>query len=212
MKSRLGPASVLAVTALAATSASAQTAATAQTFPLRDPAGLIMRGAKAAPVTYLGREAVRLDVDADAGPGIALLPGTDFQDGVIEADLALRIPKPPGYRFPGFVGIVFRARPDAAHYDVFYLRPGNSDATDQIQRSHAAQYAAEPGFHWYPLRRAWPSLYESSAEIAFETWTKVRIEVAGRAARLFLNGSSRPDPRRGRPEGRGSSGRRRPHG
>jgi hypothetical protein len=41
---------------------------------------------------------------------------------VIEADLALRIPKAPGFRFPGFVGIVFRARPDALHYEVFCSR------------------------------------------------------------------------------------------
>jgi hypothetical protein len=194
MKTRIRWAAGIAVTAVAATSAAAfaQTATKTQTFPLRDTAGLITRGTKAEAVAYLGREAVRLTVEGETGPGIALLPGTDFQDGVIEADLALRIPKPPGFRFPGFVGIVFRARPDAAHYEVFYLRPGNSDAMDQTQRNHAAQYAAEPGFHWYPLRRAWPSLYESSAEIAFETWTKVRIEVAGRAAKLFLNGSARP--------------------
>ena len=64
----------------------------------------------------------------------------------------------------------------------FYLRPGNSDSPDQPQRNHAVQYAAEPGFGWYRLRREWPSVYESHAELAMETWTKVRIEVAGRAA------------------------------
>jgi hypothetical protein len=35
-------------------------------------------------------------------------------------------------------------------------------------------------------------VYESHAELAMETWTKVRIEVAGRTARLYLNGSAKP--------------------
>ncbi len=59
-------------------------------------------------------------------------------------------------------------------------------------RNHAVQYASEPDFGWYRLRREWPSVYESHAELAMETWTKVRIEVAGRAAKLYLNGSAKP--------------------
>jgi hypothetical protein len=59
-------------------------------------------------------------------------------------------------------------------------------------RNHAVQYVSEPGFGWYRLRREWPSVYESHAELAMETWTKVRVEVAGRSAKLYLNGSARP--------------------
>jgi hypothetical protein len=111
---------------------------------------------------------------------------------VIEAEIALKITTPPGVRYPGFVGIAFRVRPDASHYELFYLRPGNSDSADQAMRNHAVQYVSEPGFGWYRLRREWTSVYESHAELAMETWTKVRIEVAGRAAKLYLNGSARP--------------------
>jgi hypothetical protein len=82
-------------------------------------------------------------------------------------------------------------RPDVSHYELFYLRPGNSDAPDQAMRNHAVQYVSEPDFGWYKLRREWPSVYESHAEIAMETWTKVRIEVAGRSAKLYLNGSAK---------------------
>jgi hypothetical protein len=59
-------------------------------------------------------------------------------------------------------------------------------------RNHAVQYASAPDFGWYRLRREWPWVYESHAELAMETWTKVRIEVAGRAAKLYLNGSAKP--------------------
>jgi hypothetical protein len=181
-----------AVSILAATGLFAETPLRVQSFPLRDTAGLIAPKVKAEAVNYLGRKSVRITMDGDDRDGLALLPGTDFQDGVIEADIALKTTVPRGVRYPGFVGIAFRVRPDASHYELFYLRPGNSEAPDQAMRNHAVQYVSEPDFGWYRLRREWPWVYESHAELAMETWTKVRIEVAGRAAKLYLNGSAKP--------------------
>jgi hypothetical protein len=182
----------IAVTLLTASSLFAQTPARVQIFPLRDTGGLIAPKVKTEAVNYLGRKSVRITMDGEDHEGLVLLPGTDFQDGVIEADIALKITTPPGVRYPGFVGIAFRVRPDASHYELFYLRPGNSEAADQLMRNHAVQYVSEPGFGWYQLRREWPSVYESHASLGMETWTKVRIEVAGRAAKLYLNGSPKP--------------------
>jgi hypothetical protein len=179
-------------TVLAASCLFAQTLAPVQTFPLRDTTGLIAPKLKTEAVKYQGRESVRITIEGEDHEGLALLPGTDFQDGVIEADIALKITTPPGVRYPGFVGIAFRVRPDASHYELFYVRPGNSEAADQAMRNHAVQYVSEPGFGWYRLRREWPSVYESHAELAMETWTRVRIEVVGRAAKLYLNGSAKP--------------------
>jgi len=59
-------------------------------------------------------------------------------------------------------------------------------------RNHVVQYAAEPGFEWYRLRREWPWVYESHADLELERWTKVKIEVAGRGAKLYLNESTKP--------------------
>jgi len=181
-----------ALTILAASCLSAKTPPGVQTFPLRDATGLIAPKVKAEAVKYLGRKSVRITIEGEDREGLALLPGADFQDGVIEADIALKTTVPPGVRYPGFVGIAFRVRPDESHYELFYLRPGNSQAADQAMRNHVVQYASEPDFGWYRLRREWPWVYESHAELAMETWTKVRIEVAGRAAKLYLNGSSKP--------------------
>ena len=164
----------------------------AQRFPLTDATGLAAPNVKMEAVNYLGRQCVRMTVEGEDRGGLVLLPGTDFQDGVIEADIALKITTPPGVRYPGFVGIAFRARPDASHSELFYVRPGNSDAADQAMRNHAVQYVSEPDFGWYRLRREWPSVYESNSELTMETWTKVRIEVAGRSAKLYLNGATRP--------------------
>jgi hypothetical protein len=181
--------SVVAAIGLAASAVFADAPPRVQTFPLTDATRLSAPGVKAEAVTYLGRKSVRLTMEGEDHGGLALLTGTDFQDGVIEADIALRITTPPGVRYPGFVGIAFRVRPDSSHYELFYLRPGNSDAPDQLMRNHAVQYVSEPGFGWYRLRREWSSVYESGADLKMEAWTHVRIEVAGRAAKLFLNGS-----------------------
>jgi hypothetical protein len=177
---------------LAANCLIAQTPAHVQIFPLSDTNGLIASKVNTQAVTYLGRKSVRVSMDGEDRDGLVLLPGTDFSDGVIEADIALKTTVPPGVRYPGFVGIAFRARPDASHYELFYLRPGNSDASDQAMRNHSVQYSSAPDFGWYRLRREWPSIYESHAELAMETWTKVRIEVSGRSAKLYLNGSQKP--------------------
>jgi len=162
-----------------------------QTFALTDAKGLVERNIKVEAAEYKGRKAVRLTKNS-TGDGLALLPDTDFQDGTIEADLAMKAITPPGYRNPGFVGIAFRARLDASHYELFYLRPGNSLATDQAMRNHSVQYSSEPDFNWYRLRREWPWVYEGYADLQPEVWTHLKIEVQGRAAKLYLNGSQKP--------------------
>jgi len=169
----------------------AQAASKDQKFALRDTKDLVLVNVKAEAVEYQGRKAVRL-TKIEEKDGFALLGGTDFQDGTIEADIALKTTTPPGVRMPGFVGIAFRARPDASRYELFYLRPGNSSADDQTMRNHSVQYTSEPEFDWYKLRQGWPWAYEAHAELKMEMWTKVRIEVKGRNAKLFLNGSENP--------------------
>jgi hypothetical protein len=162
-----------------------------QSLSLADTNDLIVSGGKAEAVEYLGRRAVRLITEAK-DEVFALLKNLEFQDGTIEVDIALKTATPPGVRMPGFVGIAFRARTDVSHYDMFYLRPGNSQSSDQAMRNHSVQYVATPGFGWYALRREWPWTYESYAELKLQTWTKVKIEVHGRSARLFINGSENP--------------------
>ncbi len=167
--------------------------ASAQFFPLTDAAGLELHGVKAEPVEYLGHKALRLTTASQNDEsGFAFLPGVDFQDGAIEADVAVHITTPPGVRMPGFTGLAFRAKSDGSEYEVFYLRPKNALSEDQAMRNHAVQYCSEPDYDWYRLRRQWPYVYESYADIAPETWIHMQIDVSGRSARIFLNGSSKP--------------------
>ena len=163
----------------------------AQTFALTDTKGLIERNVKLEAVEYKGRKAVRLTKEPP-GDGFALLPDADFQDGTIEVDLAMNATTPPGFRNPGFVGLAFRASPNGSHYELFYLRPGNSQSGDQAMRNHSVQYSSEPDFNWYRLRREWPWIYEAYADLQPDVWTHLKIEVAGRSAKLYVNGSARP--------------------
>lgn len=169
----------------------AQAGSSPQTITLSGINDLVLLNVKADTVEYEGRKAVRLTKETEKD-GFALLRGSDFQDGTIEADIALKITTPPGVRMPGFVGIAFRALPDASRYELFYLRPGNASADDQAMRNHSVQYVSAPDFDWYKLRREWPWIYEAYADLKTETWIKVRVEVKGRSARLYLNGSGNP--------------------
>lgn len=165
----------------------------AQSFPLTDATGLVAHNVKFEATDYLGRKAIRMTtVTQGDDAGFALLPGTDFQDGMIDVDIAVKVTTPPGVRMPGFTGIVFRSKADGAEYELFYLRPKNALAQNQSMRNHAVQYCAEPGYGWYKLRREWPFVYESYAELEPEKWMHLKVEVAGRVARVYLNGATKP--------------------
>ncbi len=157
-----------------------------------DPVDLERHNAKAELVEYQGRKAVRLTTAAQDGSGFAVIQGAQIQDGTIEADLAVKITTPPGVRMPGFIGLAFRMKADASEYESVYLRPKNALSDDQAMRNHALQYCAEPDYGWYRLRREWPFVYESYADIQPETWIHVKIDIAGRSARVYLDGSVKP--------------------
>src|SRR5579863_3896692 len=107
-------------------------AAAVQKFPLTEATGITGPNVAVKAVEFKGRKAVLVTNVDQQKDGYALLPDTDFQDGTIEADIALHIPPPPpGVRMPGFFGIAFRARPDASRYELFYLRPGNASSDSQ---------------------------------------------------------------------------------
>jgi hypothetical protein len=65
-----------------------------RSFALADTYDLTVTGGKVEPVEYQGRNAVRLT--AEKGEVFAFLKGIQFQDGVIETDLALKTRTPPG--------------------------------------------------------------------------------------------------------------------
>ena len=79
----------------------------------------------------------------------------------------------------GFTGVAFRISPDAAKFELFYLRPTNGRADDQERRNHSAQYDSFPDYPWFRLRKETPGKYESYVDLVPGEWTKVKISVSG---------------------------------
>jgi len=167
-----------------------------QSISLNSPDQLKLVNVRAETVTFKGRKALRLNDTAAAGVGdegrLAVLPNTDFQDGVIEVDLTGEPAPGAGEGARGFVGIAFRVSADHSRFECIYLRPTNGRADDQVRRNHSVQYISIPGFPWNFLRKEFPEKYESYVDLVAGEWTKVKIEVRGDKARLYVNGVAQP--------------------
>jgi hypothetical protein len=151
---------------------------------------------RAETVTYRGARAVKL-VPLPAAEGkdedmLALLDGPDFHNGTIELDVAgaPRAGAPADMR--GFIGISFRTGVRGEWTELFYLRPTNGRAEDQLRRNHSVQYQSDPDYPWHRLREEHPGVYEAYADLEAGAWTTMRIEVEAGTARLYVNGASQP--------------------
>ena len=65
-------------------------------------------------------------------------------------------------------------------------------AEDQLQRNHSTQYISLQGFPCNKLRAEGPGKYDSYVDLVAGQWTKVRIQVSGTSARLYVNGAAQP--------------------
>jgi hypothetical protein len=106
-------------------------------------------------VIYKGNNALALEIPGQAvgDNTLAILKDVDFHNGVIEATISGQPMANAGETARGFVGIAFRAASDASKMEVFYLRPTNGRANDQIRRNHSSQYISIPGYPWEKLRK-----------------------------------------------------------
>lgn len=191
-----------------------------RSLPLDSSTGLALHNTRAEPVRFEGKPALRLTAtpapapiaDASApqapnakgkqsGPAaaeanrrdhLALIEGIEFANGTIEVDLAGEPGPGAGGGARGFVGVAFRVQPDRRTYDCFYPRPTNGRADDQERRNRTAQYISHPDHTWFALREKFPGRYESYADIVPAKWIRVKIEVDGAKARLFVNGAEQP--------------------
>jgi hypothetical protein len=170
------------------------------TIPLDNPSEMQPRNVKTEQVTYKGRKALRVTdaatTNASDGTQLVILNKTEFQDGVIEIELAGEPGSNAGEGARGFVGVAFRvsldAAKDAAKYECFYLRPTNGRADDQVRRNHSTQYISHPDFPWHRLRKEFPEKYESYVDLVPGEWTKLKIEAHGDKARLYVHDSAQP--------------------
>jgi len=168
--------------------------AQAGSYPLNTTEGVRAYGAEISVVEYRGHDALRM-VEREQGKAdtIAVIDGTRLQDGVIEVELAGAPRSDAREGMRGFIGIAFRVQEGPPHqYDCFYLRPTNGRAEEQIRRNHSTQYVSHPEFPWHRLRKESPGVYESYVDLEPGAWTKVKIEVEGSKAKLFVHGAEQP--------------------
>jgi hypothetical protein len=146
-----------------------------------------------AQATFKGRAALQVVANPDAAnaTAFAVVKDRPFRDGTIEVDLAgqPRAGAAPDAR--GFIGIAFRLHADG-RYEYIYLRPTNGRADDQVRRNHSTQYSSFPDFDFARARREAPERYESYVDLQPGVWTKYKIEVDGRTAKLYVNGAEQP--------------------
>ncbi|MBO9674846.1 MAG: hypothetical protein J7577_15470 [Sphingobacteriaceae bacterium] len=143
---------------------------------------------------YKGKNALALEM-ADQASGdntLAILKDVDFHNGIIEATISGQPMANAGETARGFVGIAFRAALNASKMEVFYLRPTNGRADDQLRRNHSSQYISIPGYPWEKLRKETPGQYEAYVDILPAEWIKIKIVVKDETARLYVNGASQP--------------------
>jgi len=153
---------------------------------------LIPHKVKLESVDYLGKRAVRITEDGDVanGEAYAVVKDAVFHNGAIEVELAGRPAGGAGGGARGFIGIGFRLQNDQFEY--IYLRPTNGRADDQVRRNHSTQYSAHPNFSFAVSRQQAPEKYESYVDLEPGVWTRYRITVEGRAARLYVHGATEP--------------------
>lgn len=167
----------------------------AQNIPLRSD-DFILHQVSVMNTKYKDKAALELQIppslNVNNDKTLAILKNTDFHNGTIEATISGQPLKSAGENARGFVGIAFRTAEDASKMEVFYLRPTNGRADDQVRRNHSTQYISAPGYPWEKLRKESPEKYEAYADMVPGEWIRVKVEVKNETARLYVNGALQP--------------------
>jgi hypothetical protein len=141
---------------------------------------------------YKGFPAIKLvAADKPEDDGVGVIKGSRFKNGTIEMDVAGAPVKGAGEGARGFVGLNFRVQSDG-HLEVFYIRPTNGRAPDQLRRNHSTQYASHPDWPWERLRKETPGVYESYADMVPGEWTHLKAVVRGVEASFYVGGAAQP--------------------
>ncbi len=147
---------------------------------------------KVEEVTYKGKKVLKVTA-LPGGSAVAVVKDLEFRNGTIEVEMAGAPAADADSTNRGFIGVSFRiTKGDTLSYETLYLRPTNGRSTDQLRRNHSVQYTSHPNYSWFRLRKENPGLYESYADLVPGEWTKVKIVVKDRQAKLYVHGAAQP--------------------
>lgn len=166
-----------------------------QTFELHNVTGSIIEF-EGKQVLKIERDLIALPFDVNNiektvdEPHYARLVGLeDFENGTIEVKMYSQLQDPAPYPgIAGFIGVYFRIKEDDSAFESIYVRPKVGRVNKQLLRNHAVQYISYPHAKFDTLRKSYPpGSYEGSAPVALKEWIKMRIEVNGETAEMFIN-------------------------
>ncbi len=122
-------------------------------------------------------------------PTFVKIDGVNFKNGTIEVKVLSRLLKTAPDYARGFIGMAFNINDSNTKFEIFYIRPTNARADDQVRRNHSIQYCSYPDYKFDRLRKESPERYESYADMELNQWITLRMEVKDAQARLFVNNS-----------------------
>ncbi|MBK8782638.1 MAG: hypothetical protein IPO22_12710 [Anaerolineales bacterium] len=125
-------------------------------------------------------------------PTFAKLVDSDFKNGIIEVKVLSKLFADAPDIARGFIGVAFRIDESNSRFEGIYIRPTNGRADDQLRRNRSMQYFSYPDFKFDRLRNESAGMYESYADMGLNEWIKLKIEVKGEKAKLYLNESAQP--------------------
>ena len=125
-------------------------------------------------------------------PTFAKLVDSDFKNGIIEVKVLSKLFADAPDIARGFIGVAFRIDQSNSRFEGIYIRPTNGRADDQLRRNRSMQYFSYPDFKFDRLRNESAGMYESYADMGLNEWIKLKIEVKGEKAKLYLNESAQP--------------------
>jgi hypothetical protein len=162
-------------------------------FPILDVSRLELNNAKVESVTYKGKPGLKM-TEKERGPGqaFAALKDVQFHNGTIDLEVSGAPSATADATARGFIGVAFRIQADGMRHEEIYLRPSNGRAEDQEQRNHSTQYVSAPDWPWNRLRKETPGRYESYVDLQAGEWTRMRVVVQDKEARLFVGDASQP--------------------
>lgn len=105
--------------------------------------------------------------------GLAVLKDREFQDGVIEFDIAFS-------EVRGFMGINFRVRDGGAVYEDFYFRSHQSGNPDANQYTPAFNRLTGWQIYYGPQ-------FSTPVDYTFDAWQHVKVLVRGDEAEFYLD-------------------------
>ncbi|WP_448138480.1 family 16 glycoside hydrolase [Sphingobacterium siyangense] len=161
-----------------------------------DESNLLPNKVKMQIVNIKGEKVVRVVKDSTVKeadePTYVKIKNTNFKNGSIEVEVLSRLLPTAAPTDRGFIGLAFRIDDINSKFESLYIRPANGRAEDQVRRNHAIQYFSFPDYKYERLRKENPEKYESYADMGLNEWIKIKIEVDGSKAKLFLNKNKYP--------------------